>query len=262
MNTSLPNALESFEEIKRRSAGKRVAFFLDYDGTLTPIVARPELAVLSERTRGTVKELAAVSTVAIVSGRDRQDVEKRVQIDSLFYAGSHGFDIAGPGGWHLEHEEGTSAIPRVERVEAELQAALHSISGVIIERKKFSVAVHYRLARGEDLETIKSSVDQVLARNTGIRAKDGKKVYELLPDIEWDKGRAVLWLLGKLHPGDASVLPFYVGDDTTDEDAFRDLRNSGVGIFVGDPPPQTLARYALQDPREVERFLRRWSARS
>jgi trehalose 6-phosphate phosphatase len=260
-DTVLPNAMESFDEFARRAAGKRVVFFLDYDGTLTPIVARPELAVLSAGMRETVTELAALSTVAIVSGRDRQDVEKLVQIDSLFYAGSHGFDIGGPRGRQLQHEEGASAIPRVERAEVELQAALQSIAGVIIERKKFSVAVHYRLVREEDLKTIKISVDEVLSRTSGLRKKDGKKVYELLPDIEWDKGKAVRWLLEKLHPGDSGVLPIYVGDDTTDEDAFRELRDSGVGIFVGASPPQTLARYALRNPGEVEAFLRRWVAR-
>ena len=237
--------------------GKRSVFFLDYDGTLTPIVARPELAILSERVREAVRELAEVSTVSIVSGRDRQDVEKLVRVASLFYAGSHGLDIAGPEGSQLEHPEAASARAQVERAGSELEAALHSISGVIIERKKFSVAVHYRLSRGEDLETIKRSVDQVLSRNTGLRAKSGKKVHELLPDVEWDKGRAVLWLLEKLHLQDAATLPFYIGDDTTDEDAFRDLRSAGVGVFVGDPPPQTLARYTLRDPGEVERFLRK-----
>jgi trehalose-phosphatase len=85
---------------------------------------------------------------------------------------------------------------------------------------------------------------------------DGKKVYELLPDIDWDKGKAVLWLLENLGLDCANGRPIYVGDDRTDEDAFRALGQRGVGILVSEQPRPTAASYSLKDPAEVGRFLR------
>ncbi|MEX0607569.1 MAG: trehalose-phosphatase, partial [Halofilum sp. (in: g-proteobacteria)] len=110
----LPDALEAREELARRIDGKRLAVFLDYDGTLTPIVADPRQAALDEAVRATIHELARSCTVAIVSGRDRADVEALVGIDTLIYAGSHGFDIAGPNGLHKEHERASEFLPAFE----------------------------------------------------------------------------------------------------------------------------------------------------
>jgi len=84
---------------------------------------------------------------------------------------------------------------------------------------------------------------------------DGKKVYELLPDIDWNKGKAVLWLLETLGLEGWNVLPIYIGDDRTDEDAFRALEKPGVGILVSDRAQETSANYTLRNPEEVERFL-------
>jgi alpha,alpha-trehalase len=89
-----------------------------------------------------------------------------------------------------------------------------------------------------------------------LRRIDGKKVYELLPNIDWDKGKAVLWLLEELNLGRTDARPIYIGDDRTDEDAFRALEQRGVGILVSEKPRSTAASYSLEDPSEVERFLR------
>ncbi len=107
--SELPDALEHRDEIARRLAGKRLAVFLDYDGTLTPIVARPDLAVLSEAMRQVVRDLAGRCTVAIVSGRDREDVQKLVALDQLIYAGDHGFDISGPAGLSIRKDAGATS---------------------------------------------------------------------------------------------------------------------------------------------------------
>jgi trehalose-phosphatase len=90
---------------------------------------------------------------------------------------------------------------------------------------------------------------------------DGKKVYELLPDIDWDKGKAVLWLLKTLGLESRNVLPIYIGDDRTDEDAFRALEKRGVAILVSEHPQVTAASYWLNNPEEVERFLHALIAR-
>ncbi len=252
---TLPSALEHAEEIRWRMAGKRIAVFLDYDGTLTPIVDHPDLAVLGDEMRATIEDLAGRCTVAIISGRDLDDVRDKVRIESIYYAGSHGFDIAGPRGWRTQNEQGKAFLPVLDQAEAELREPLGSIPGAWVERKKFAIAVHYRQAREEDVPAIEQVVDRVLAGHPELRKSGGKKVYELRPQIEWHKGKAVLWLLGVLGLDQTDVLPFYVGDDVTDEDAFRALNSKGIGIVVRDESRQTAARFALQDPEEVRRFL-------
>jgi alpha,alpha-trehalase len=101
-------------------------------------------------------------------------------------------------------------------------------------------------------------VEAVAARHRELRKIDGKKVYELLPRIEWDKGKAVMWLLEAmgLESRSGGIRSIYIGDDSTDEDAFRALKECGVGILVSDQTQPTAAIYALRDPTEVERFLR------
>lgn len=256
-SAALPSALDRLPEIAALMAARRVALFLDYDGTLTPIAARPELAVLGPDTRALLDALAARCTLAIVSGRDVRDVRKLVDLDSLIYAGSHGFEIDGPQGWHLEHEQEVRCLPALDAAEAALQAALAAFEGVIVERKHFSVAVHYRLAADGDTETIKATVAAVGAQHPELRSLDGKKVRELRPAVEWNKGRAVTWMLDKLGLRPPEALPIYIGDDVTDEDAFRALGDSALGIVVRDHAArQTDARYALDDPTEVQTFLR------
>ncbi len=249
------NALRCFDEIRARLTGKRPSVFLDYDGTLTPIVARPDLAVLSEEMRSTLRNLAALCTVAVISGRDLIDVRKLVGLDNLVYAGSHGFDIAGPDGLRIQHEEGAAFTAAVERATEKLRPALATIAGALVEPKRFAVAVHYRQVSVERVLDVEAAVDRVLEGVPELRKTGGKKVFELRPRFDWDKGKAVLWLLGKLGQTGADILPFYIGDDLTDEDAFSALRDRGITIFVG-RPEQTAARYALHDTEQVGAFLK------
>lgn len=253
----LPSALDCADEISKRAKTKRTAVFLDYDGTLTPIVERPEQAVLSDETRQAVRRLAKQCVVAVVSGRDLKDVRQLVAIDDIFFAGSHGFDIAGPEDWRLQNEKGTEFIPDLDRAEGELQRRLDKINGALIERKKFSIAVHFRQVEENQVAQVERDVDQVLNEHKRLRKGIGKKVFELQPEIDWHKGKALLWLLEALGLDGPNVLPIYVGDDVTDEDAFEVLHERGIGVFVkGDEGPRrTAARYSLEDADEVRRFL-------
>ncbi len=248
----IPSALEHVHEIAR--SGDRLAVFLDYDGTLTPIVSHPEDAWLSDSMRQTLRSLAARVPVAILSGRDLDDVRGRVHVDGIVYAGSHGFDIAGGGG--LRRELGAAYLPVLDKAETELREALDEIPGAQLERKHFSVAAHYRNMNEYDAFRVALAVDAVAAKHRELRRMDGKKVYELLPDIDWDKGKAVLWLLETLKLERGKVLPIYIGDDRTDEDAFSALEKRGVAILVSEQPQVTAANYCLNSPEEVERFLR------
>ncbi len=255
-----PSALERFGEIAALAAGRRLALFLDFDGTLAPIVARPELAALSESMRATLGAVAARYRTAIVSGRDLPDVAARVGLDGVVYAGSHGFDIGEARGARRSPPGAGEALPRLDAAERALRAALAGIEGALVERKRYSVAVHYRLVRGDRVAALEAEVDRALAARPGLRKTAGKKVFELLPDIDWDKGAAVRWLLVALGLENAAALPVYVGDDVTDEDALRALAGRGLGIAVLAERRPTAARYSLRDPEEVERFLERLTA--
>jgi trehalose 6-phosphate phosphatase len=247
----LPSALEHIQEIA--GPGGRVAVFLDYDGTLTRIVTHPQDAWLSDSMRQVLHKVAARAPVAILSGRDLDDVRCRVDVDGIVYAGSHGFDVAGPG---LRREVGAEYLPDLDFAEKELRDALDEIPGAQLERKRFSVAAHYRNVNESDLPEVARAVEIVAARHRNLRRIDGKKVYELLPDIDWDKGKAMVWLLETLSVDDEHIRPIYIGDDTTDEDAFRALERRGIGILVTEAQQPTSARYSLKDSDEVERFLR------
>ena len=249
----IPSALEHIQEIGER--GDRLAVFLDYDGTLTPIVSHPEDASLSDSMRQTLRSLAARLPVAILSGRDLEDVRGRVLVDGIVYAGSHGFDIAGAGG--LRRQLGDAYLPVLDAAENELREALDDIAGAQLERKHFSVAAHYRNVNENDADKVALAVHAVAAKHRELRKISGKKVYELLPDIDWNKGKAVLWLLETLEVERGKALPIYIGDDRTDEDAFRALAKRGVGILVSEHPQATAANYCLNNPEEVERFLQK-----
>jgi alpha,alpha-trehalase len=250
----LPSALDGVGEIVRAAKGKRVVIFLDYDGTLTPIVETPDQAILSDEMRQTLQDLARRNTVGVISGRDLRDVQKRVGISALYYAGSHGFDIVGREGRPLEYRQGTDFILFLDRAEKFLRDRLGSISGSVIERKKFSIAVHYRKVNGEKIGDVEKTVDRVLKSQPDLRKTHGKKVFELQPKIDWHKGKAVKWLLEALDLDRPEVLPIYIGDDITDEDAFKALGQKGIGILVG-KRGTTAARYTLDSPEEVKHFL-------
>jgi trehalose-phosphatase len=249
----IPSALKHVEEIAG-PGDRSLAIFLDYDGTLTPIVSHPEKALLSDSMRQTIRELSARAPVAVLSGRDLDDVRQRVNVDTIIYGGSHGFDIAGPGG--LRKEVAAEFLSNLDLAEKELEKALAGILGARVERKRFSIAAHYRNAKESELPKLERAVSEVAAQHPELRTIAGKKVYELQPNIDWDKGRALMWLLKSLRFDQQEVFPIYVGDDLTDENAFRALQQRGVGILVSEQVRPTAASYSLKDPSEVERFLR------
>ena len=253
----VPLLWERESDFHARLQGRALVVFLDYDGTLTPIVEDYTKAVLSEEMRQTIAALAERWTVAIVSGRDLTTMRELVRLDTLFYAGSHGFEIRGPDGWHQSLEQGAEALPALEQAEAELRDELAAVPGHGVERKRFSIAVHYRRAAAADVERIAEVVDRIASRHPELRQGRGKKVLRLQPDIDWDKGHAVLWLLERLDLDRPEILPIYIGDDLTDEDALRALQGRGIGIVVRgeDDTRDTAAQYALADCDDVRRFL-------
>jgi trehalose-phosphatase len=172
------------------------------------------------------------------------------------YAGNHGLEIRGPQ-LQLVHESALAARPELERALMALRVSVKAIEGAHVEDKRLSLAVHYRQARASNAEQmLRERVTDVLLQFTQLRCAEGKKVFEIVPAIQWDKGRALEWIRSQLRiPASAPVV--FLGDDRTDEDAFRVVAADGGGIIVADPPPnRTAASYFLRSPAEVIEFLR------
>lgn len=255
----LPSALGNLQHLVGNGKVRKPVVFLDYDGTLTPIVERPELALLSTAMRSAVHHLAAKTTVAVISGRDRQNVMNLVGLKDIYYAGSHGFDISGPHGTRIEFEQDRKFLSLLDEAEQLLEKKLTHIDGSQVERKKYAIAVHYRRVDPTNRTEVERIVDAVHAGFPALRRTGGKMIHEFRPNIEWHKGKAVAWLLDALKLVGPDVLPIYIGDDLTDEDAFLEVQDYGVGILVKDESRMTAAGYALENTDEVQQFLERLS---
>lgn len=263
-----PSALDMFDQITKASKGKQIVMFLDYDGTLSPIVNDPEQAFMSEAMRTTVRKLARYFPTAIVSGRCRDKVYNFVRLGELYYAGSHGMDIKGPSKGS-KHKKGTQAVlfqpaseflPMIDEVYQQLLEIIKSTPGAMVENNKFCVSVHFRCVDEKKWTELAKQVGSVLEGYPSLRLTQGRKVLEIRPTIKWDKGKALEFLLESLGYANCSdVFPVYIGDDRTDEDAFKVLRQrgQGFGILVSKAPKDTNASYSLQEPSEVMAFLRR-----
>ncbi|DAZ98362.1 TPA: hypothetical protein N0F65_000681 [Lagenidium giganteum] len=246
--------------------------FLDYDGTLSPIVDIPDRAFMTEEMRGALSKVSSRFITAIVTGRSTEKVYNFVQLDNLVYAGSHGFDIKGPKTLPINCQVGDHFRPLLEQCIADISAQIANIPGAEIEDNRLAVSVHYRHVPVELQPIVEAIVDNYVALHPTLAKKHGKKVFELRPQVDWDKGRAVMFILAELGLDADNVVPFYVGDDVSDEDAFHALnardRGKGISIIVRDPEatkvdlpgntkelPATKALYSLRDTFEVEQFL-------
>ena len=256
--SAIPDATACWDELVARLRTGRPALLFDFDGTLAPISDTPDRVRLPWETRRVLQQLSELCPVAVLSGRDLDDVRQRVRVHGLWYAGSHGFEIAGPQEEYFAHPAGEAALPDLDEAQRRLSAELAAVPGVLIDRKRFALAVHYRLVEHDSVERVVSAVGEVGGGLPSLRLARGRMVAELLPDVDWNKGQALGWLLD--HVAEPDLLPLYVGDDFTDEDALRAVRDIGVGIVLrsgehGDR--MTWAHYAVDDPRSLGVLLGR-----
>jgi trehalose 6-phosphate phosphatase len=255
----LPHALErvaGWAEAWRRTG--YLVLLLDFDGTLAPIVDRPELAGMPDATRAALERLMALPgvEVALVSGRGLADVRERARIPGIAYAGNHGMEIHGPGIDRV-HPEAAAARPVLERAAAALGDAISAIPGAFVEDKELTLSVHFRLAPRDRVEELHEIVHRVVDPLDGVHVTEGKQVMEVRPNVDWNKGKAVLFLLDQMRPPAGAPVLFF-GDDRTDEDAFRALgdRGAGEGVLVAEHlPEESAASSYVHDPAEVGQVL-------
>ena len=251
----LPSVAGDAHDLLTRIAGRKPAVFLDYDGTLTPIVERAEDATIDDQVRDTIRALSALCTVAIVSGRDLADVRNMVGVAGIWYAGSHGFDIVAPDGTSTQH--GAEFLGALDAAEAELRPRLAAVGGARLERKRFAIAAHFRQVASHDVASVEQEVRAVAGEHPDLKVTGGKMIFELRPNLDWNKGSALLALLRTLELERDDVVPLYIGDDETDEDGFRALAGRGIGLVVRgeDDSRPTAAQFALDDPAAVVALL-------
>jgi trehalose 6-phosphate phosphatase len=221
----------------------RAAIVLDVDGTLAPIVERPEQAAVPEETRTELTRLVErYALVGCVTGRPREDAERMVGVEGITYAGLHGLELE----------------PQAERYREPLHSFVETVDWPV-EDKGLTVSFHYRGAENEDAARAELETVAERARGVGLRARFGRKVLEILPPVEADKGTAVRHLLA--HAGLKRAL--YAGDDLTDLDAFRAVEKLELGIRVAvasEEGPQELRETAdivVDGPAELRGLLRR-----
>lgn len=244
----------------------RLMVFLDYDGTLSPIAATPGDAVLPKAAKVLLSALSQLSgcAVVVISGRRLKDLKQQcVGLKRIAYAGNHGLEIAGAdiGRWDFKGFK-----KDLRDLKAQIRKAVALFQGAFLEDKGLTLSLHYRLVAAQDIPAVKTAIDLVtrpLRLQRKIRIIPGKKVFDIRPPWNWDKGKAVAWFLARQREiwKTKEILAVYLGDDTTDENAFRALKNQGMTVVVGKKQGSS-ARYYLKDPGEVTQFLQRlWEGR-
>jgi trehalose-phosphatase len=231
---------------------KRVALFLDYDGTLVPITRDPANATLPIPVAGLLASLARRRgvSVCIVTGRSLSGIRRVADVRGVSYIANHGLEVWRRGSLWV-HPAMEKMLPYLRKARDILKGTLTDVKGVLIEDKVYTLSVHNRCARKGSLPLIRKAVYSA-ALCAPLMVRRGKKVFEIRPGLEWDKGRAVMRWTG--ISGNPDALKIYIGDDETDEDAFRAIGRAGITVKVG--RGATLAGFYLKGHKDVWAFLR------
>lgn len=215
------------------SSKQKIIFFLDFDGTLSPITQDPKDAILPADIKARLRKLSVRKNIklGIVTGRSLKDIRRRVGLKNVIYAANHGMEIYYKGRYLLKR--GRNLRRPIRLLAMKLRNSLSDISGVIVEDKGPSVAVHFRKVNPR----LRAQVKRVTQRLAGpytkkhdLQLTSGKMILEARPAKAWNKGKAVLWMWHKLCP---EYTPVYIGDDTTDEDAFKAIKPYGPTVRIG-----------------------------
>lgn len=237
------HALRYGSEIVTRLAGRELFLCLDFDGTLAPIVEQPELATMPDNIRSLLTELKERYPIAVISGRSLGDIRRRAGLPGLVYGGNHGAEMENGA-------PGAGGRTSLEEFLAAAHQAFACLPGIQIEDKGLTASIHFRRVEPMFLGEFLTSF-QGIARKFAekVRITEGRKVFEIRPHGAIGKGDAVEQLMEGVGRG---RLPLYVGDDTSDEDAFRAVRRAGISVAVGGSPE---ADYYLRNQGEVQEFL-------
>lgn len=238
----------------RLSPQKHVLLLTDFDGTLSPLADTPQEARLPQSVRQTLQRLVSQPriSVAVLSGRPLDYLKSVFGVRAFFYCGNHGLEMEGPD-FSFCHPRARALRHLIQRLARQFNKPVKKVPGALLENKVFSLALHYRnvpLAHTRDFSTL---VDLLREKTDGlpVRWRLGNNVWELLPRVAWDKGRAAEALIQHL----GRPFPVAVGDDRTDEDMFKALSGKGITVRVGSNS-DSFAQFCIKRQSEVPWFLR------
>ena len=240
-------------KIKKKIKGYKILLCLDYDGTLTPIVKKPEYAKLGQNIKHALENIKSNKNIilAIISGRTLSGIKKLVNLRNVIYAGNHGFEIE-IGRDVFIHRGLKEAIPIISKIKKAISKKIKGIRGAFIEDKEFTLSIHWRLVKKKYLNKLFLIIKNIIHNNSKIRLTIGKKVWEIRPNIAWDKGKAVELIYSKVNKNN-NLKIIYIGDDTTDEDAFSVLKKE-ITIKIG-KSNKSKAKYYLKKQSEIKNIL-------
>lgn len=237
---------------KHLSASPRWLILSDFDGTLNELFLHPDDSRLPDPIRALLNGLTPRASIGIITGRGLHDIVPRVGEVGWAYAGNHGLEIQGPGGLEYLDPIAARAIPALRAITDAIARDVDGIPGTLIENKRLTASVHFRQVPEEYHPRVRGAVDSAFAPNVAqFELFSGHSVLEIRPRSVGNKGTAARWLSETL--GGPDVPTIFMGDDRTDEDAFLALPEA-ITVKVG-PPAGTAARYFVDSPLEVERFL-------
>jgi trehalose 6-phosphate phosphatase len=282
----MTHLLSNINELISQIQDKYIFLFLDYDGTLAPIAGAPERAVMPQQMRNALKELLVKPGVkiAVVTGRSLRDIKTMVSLKNVIYVGNHGLEIRGTDSSFMV------LIPRhikmfLKGLKELFKEELKEIKGLIIEDKEFAIAIHYRNVDEKEILYVRNIIEKRIGQNlirNRLRLEEGKKVFEIRPVVDWNKGDAVSWLLAKYsieffdrsfktrhiirrissfaritiqQNVKKSIIPIYLGDDITDENGFKAVSDKGISVYIGEHGKSN-AKYYLNNTDEVLLFLK------
>lgn len=239
-----------------------LVLFFDVDGTLAPIASRPDQVVVPPRTLHALSAFAARprTHVIIVTGRAAADAARIAGVPGAWIVGNHGSEIVDPSGAIVIDADVAAREPHVAAALAALERDLSGVPGIVIENKRWSLSVHYRLADPAIEPILREVVDRIAAANN-LRVTTGKLVFELRAPVDINKGTAVVSLANRLGALNAEASVFFAGDDRTDEDAFVALRTAcptALTVRVLDAAHRdfdTRAECTVKDTAELATFL-------
>ncbi|XP_060530234.1 uncharacterized protein LOC132704326 isoform X2 [Cylas formicarius] len=228
---------DDFEEYLLNYLGgsKKVALLLDYDGTLTPIVAHPDLAKIPAQTKTILKRLSELPDVfvAIVSGRNVDNVKDMVGLHNITYAGNHGLEVIFPTGERYTHQLPTEFDEQVKALIAGLEKSVVR-EGAWIENKGATLTFHFRATPEHLRPHIEKSAKEIM-EHAGFKVSIAHCALEARPKVEWNKGTVVTMLLDKEYGKDEwqdNIKVIFAGDDNTDEDAMKVLRGKAATFRI------------------------------
>jgi trehalose-phosphatase len=251
---------------KKIESCRHLLLLSDFDGTLCKIADRPSGVKLSKKVKSSLKKLKSHPkiTVGIVSGRPLKSIKEYIGLRQIFYVGNHGLQIdyvnlKGKSALYVL-PEAKKTLALIKEIAHKLKQRLKSIKGVIVEDKKYTLSLHYRLVKDKEKHKVKAIFNNIIRpykKKKKVKVTSGKKVYEVRPPIDWDKGKAVLKLKKKINAkiNIKDLVTIYLGDDATDEDAFNVLSSKDIGIFIGSKR-QSKADYKIESVSKVPQFLK------